>query len=271
MDFEQYRQIKAINATAIKAGAISMKHMHHVMTGGAKEETAAMRWGKLVHKILLEPMEFERIVFVYAGATRRGKDWDAFAAVHDAEWIVKTDELNELYTIKQAVYENFDAKRILESCTPEVTLEWLDDDGGDCKARLDGYSEQYGVVEVKTTSAIQNEAFGRQFVSMKYDLQCGFYSYGASKVMKRDKTPVTIIAIESEPPYDVAVYPVTSMVVGIGLSRALAIAKQYRACDVIGVYDGVSDGIQELLVPSWYGEEEMAMMFANSAASIMED
>ena len=48
MTYEEYAALPGINATSIKAGAVSMLHMHHAKTGGGKAATPAMLWGSLV-------------------------------------------------------------------------------------------------------------------------------------------------------------------------------------------------------------------------------
>jgi len=48
MNFTEYKQINAINATAIKAGVVSMLNMHAVMTGSGKETTPSYADGDVV-------------------------------------------------------------------------------------------------------------------------------------------------------------------------------------------------------------------------------
>jgi hypothetical protein len=272
MLFDEYRQLPGINASSIKRGAISMKHMHAEMTRTVDIETPAMRWGRLVHKAVLEPVAFAECAVVFT-SRRAGGAWEEFAAQHAPEWIIKDDEKTELEAIIKAVHANTAAHELIEAAQKEVTLTWCMDacmDAIKCKARLDGYHPDIGIVELKTTSRIDPGAFGRQFVGMGYDLQCGWYSDGALNVFGGEAPVVTVIAVESDPPYDVAVYTVPRLALTIGAKRAREIARRYAQATIAGIFDGVSNGVTELLLPEYYGADEMEAMFANGAAKLME-
>jgi hypothetical protein len=272
MNFADYQAIEAINATALKAGTRSMKHMRHVMTGGAKEETDAMRWGSIVHKAILEPDEFFKCVAIHDGI-RRGKEWDAFKALHaHAEDILKPSEHAKLFALSQAVHADQEAHRLITGTDHEMTITWEDQDYGGGKARLDGFSRRDGVIEIKTTSKITPSEFGKQFVSMGYDIQCGWYCEGAQLCgMSKEIPACHIIAIESAEPFDVVVYKVPEMVVNVGRSKARKIARRYRTCEAAGVFDGVAGGgIAELVLPPWYGENDVMDAFAEMSADELD-
>lgn len=265
MNFEEYQRIKAINATSIKAGALSMLHMHAIMEGESKEQTPAMRWGSLVHKAILERGEFAGLVSVYPGAVKRGKEWEAFKAENDPDYIVTESEKDALERIRDNVHDNKAAHELIESAIKEVTIQWVGE-YGDAKARLDGFSEVSGIVELKTSKVIAPIPFGNTCVKSGYDLQVGFYVEGAMLTgMIKENPKVTIIAVESVPPYDVAVYTVPRMMIEVGRSRARKIALEYRRFEELGEYPGVSEGVQELTIPAWYGEDELMKSFFDCA------
>ena len=274
MNFADYQAIPAINATAIKAGRVSMKHMHHVMTGGAKETNQALRWGRIFHKAILEPVEFFAVACVYEGE-RRGKAWEAFKAEHDPEWILtKTDKRDEYAILKgmsESVQADPDARRMIGSAIKEHVVTWNDQAYGAAKARLDGLcAGADGLIELKTARTIRNDAFGRQFANIGYDLQTGWYATGAV-YGEKVKPPVHVIAIEKEPPYCVGVFEVPGSVVEIGARRAAAIATAYRACEAAGIYPGPTTGITELIMPPYYADEnEMSRLFAEASADALD-
>ena len=94
--FEDYAGAGGINASAIKQGRTGMKHMRLAMTGGVKDDTPAMRMGRLIHAAVLEPDVFNQNAVVFEGKTRRGKAWDEFKAEHAEGWIVTYDERDQL-------------------------------------------------------------------------------------------------------------------------------------------------------------------------------
>ena len=262
MNFDQYKAIKAINATSIKAGQKSMLHMHDAMTGGGKDQTPAMRWGSLVHKAILEPAEFAALVCVFDG-DKRSKQWKEFQAENNLEFCVSVDEKTRLEEIRDAVHSNEAAHKLITACTKEVTLEW-EGDYGAAKARLDGYDVEAGIVDLKTAKNITPDGFARQFISLGYDLQIGWYAEGSLTALLRKELPsVTIIAVESIAPYDVAVYTVPRVIVELGQRRARKIAIEYRFCEAEDRFPGVSEGVKELVMPDWYGQDDICAEFLN--------
>jgi len=49
MEFNEYKNINAINASSIKAGRKSMMHMHASFNRANDKDSAARRWGRLAH------------------------------------------------------------------------------------------------------------------------------------------------------------------------------------------------------------------------------
>jgi len=269
MDFAEYKAIQAISATAIKAGAVSMKHMHAVMTEDERAETPAMRWGFLVHLAILEPESFIGRVAIFDG-TKRGKAWDEFKTANDSLDIITADEHDRLMAISTAVRSNKAAGDLITNTLHELSVRANDATTGQAKARLDGFSPILGVVELKTTARIQPELFAKQFVGMGYDLQVGWYCDLARRHYELDAMPAChVIAIESKPPYDVAVYRVPDMVINVGKSKARKIAEAYRQAEKAGVFPGVMDGVKELVMPAWYGEKDVMEAFAEMSASAL--
>ena len=262
MNFNQYKAIKAINATSIKAGQKSMLHMHEAMTGESKEQTPAMRWGSLVHKAILEPAEFAALVCVYEGV-KRGKDWEAFKLENNLDFVVSLDEKERLEDIRDAVHNNTHAHDLISHCIKEMTIEW-EGEYGAAKARLDGYDVFAGIIDLKTAKNITPDGFARQFISLGYDLQVGWYVEGAMIAGNRQELPnVTIIAVEPIAPYDVAVYTVPRAIVELGRKRARKLAIEYRFCEAEDRFPGVSEGVNELVMPDWYGQDDICAEFLN--------
>jgi hypothetical protein len=59
------------------------------------------------------------------------------------------------------------------------------------------------------------------------------------------------------------------MVIRVGLSKARKIAIAYRRAEAAGVFDGVSSGISELIMPAWYGENDVMEAFAEASAAAL--
>lgn len=253
MTFEEYQAIDAINASAIKVGAASsMLHMRYAMTHKQSNHTPSMRWGSLVHKSVLEPLEFSKLVSVWQGGRRFGKEWDLFNASNDPEWVVNSDEFAGLMAISNAVHAVSLAHKLIETSRHEVTLQWNGSGYGAAKARLDGLTNEGAVVELKTTSKIKD--FPNQFVRLGYDIQCGWYAEGVRMTSeKKINRRVWLIVAESVEPYDVAVYSVPVNALNSGLQKAVEIATQYRVCETTDTWPGVQqEQGSQLQMPAWY-------------------
>jgi hypothetical protein len=253
MDFTEYKAIEAINASSIKKGRESMLQMREAMTGGYSDPTPAMRLGSLTHLMVLEPERAEAEIVTFDG-TRRGKAWDEFAAQYDPENIVKPDELDVLRRMRDAVYANAFAVSLINTSKHEVSSRW-EGSYGEAKARLDMLGDSW-FADLKTTTSVEPAAFGKQFFSLGYDLQYGWYSIPAQT------DDCITIALRNKPAYDCVVYDTPRDVVRKGREEAIEIAMRYRECCEDGEWPGVSDtGREELEVPAW-------MMGGNNADEI---
>ena len=114
MNYEEYDRAPGVRATHIKQGALSMKHMHHAVTGQGLPDTLALRWGRVVHLAVLEPAAFVERVSVFAGR-RAGGDWVEHCALYDPDLAVKPAEYEALEAMSTAVHNEPDAHWLIEN------------------------------------------------------------------------------------------------------------------------------------------------------------
>ena len=250
LSFAEYVLLPGINGTSIKAGETSMKHMHHVMTGGDRKDTTALSWGRIVHSALLEPEAFMQLVSVFPGKTRRGNEWEAFRLAHNPDYILKGPEYNKLMEMIDAVHANPAAASLINTTEHEVSLTWEDDQCGLCKARLDMMGKG-GLGELKTTSRIQKSAFERQALSLGYLDSLGWYWRGVIATTGKSPSEAHFLVVESDAPYDSAVYRVNDGIVREYAERAAEVAHRYRVHEHCGSFPGVCDGVADFELPAW--------------------
>lgn len=250
MSDNYYTTRGAINATAIKAGALSFKHMHQVMNGVERDDTPALRWGRLVHRAILERDKLD--VAIWDGR-RAGKEYEAFCDANDGKEILKPDEWEELQMLANAVNGDVIAAQYLFGLKTEQSIYWRTDDYGDAKARLDGVGDGY-MVELKTCANVNMRNFADQSFRLGYHLQLGWYAEAMqAKRMKRQKT--IVICVESRPPFDVVTYEVDEMLIEAGQIAARKIAKEYRQQEADGKFTGVAaNQLRVLSAPAWAGD-----------------
>jgi hypothetical protein len=273
MPFAEYRAIPAINASSIKAGAKSMRHMRYAMEHPTGDPTASMRWGKIVHLAILEPDTIGRTLQIWNGRPlksgpnkgeitmdRKGPEWQAFveSCGGSDEWIVTPDEMGALMEMSAAVHGDREAHRLIEQTVHEQTVTWTGEMYGAAKGRLDGYDERGDglVLDLKTTAQIEPRRFAGQFATLGYDMQIGWYCEGTGA--KR----ASVIALESKPPYDVVVWRIPDAVIKSGREKAIEIARAYRCCEAANSWPGVAGGeVINMEMPAWACAETELMGF----------
>jgi exodeoxyribonuclease VIII len=268
MPFAQYLAAPGINATSLKAGQTSMLHMRHALIGEPpppREETPAMRWGRLVHLAILEPDRLASTLAVWEGGRRAGGAWEQFCDEHNREWIVVPDENADLMRMSAAVHSTPVAHRLIAQSEHERVVTWRDKLYGQGRARLDCLGAAF-FADLKTTARISG--FTRQFFSLGYDVQFGWYHEACQR-----QTAWVIVA-ESVAPWDCAVYQIPPAVLDTGRARAVELAKQYRACEAVGAWPGVDKGAGGgmLPVPAWYngGGEGVELKIGGESVAVTE-
>lgn len=241
----------AITATAIKAGATSMRLMQAEMTGArAREETPAMRWGSIIHAAIMEPTTFAARSTIWTGGRRAGKEWEAFKADAGGKMILTPDERFEIMAIVKLVNHHTRAMSLLASQFSEAVCRWTDPAYGRGQCRLDKSQPGAAWLELKTTAATTQGAYLSQHYRLGYDLQLGWYSIGAGAGV-----PCYLLVVSTTAPYDVWLYHVPQAVLEAGRVKAVDIARRYRACEAAGVFPGADNGEEELTFepPAWAG------------------
>jgi len=253
MPFNEYAAAEGLNASTIKAGVKSMKHMRQYVDVG-RPDCTALRMGRLAHAYTLEEGDaWLHALPVWGGKTRRGKEWDAFKEAHanDIDLHVTPKELQEVKGMTDSVMAHRDARRIIEGTQSEVSFFWESDRYGKCKARLDSFSEGIGIGELKTTGQIEPRQFFRTSFNLGYHKQLGWCWNGARIECPSRPIPVHVIAVEAKPPHDVVVYRVPQAVLDFGLGEAEETAMQWKVAQLTKTYEGVESEVIDYELPDW--------------------
>jgi hypothetical protein len=250
MPFQRYADLPGLNASALKSGRVSMKHMRYYVEHG-KEDTAAMRMGRMIHSAILEPDVFFADVVIYEGR-RAGKDWEAFQSDCALKTILKPDELTALNQISTSVHSNRLAHDIIARTRHEVSAYRTDDILGDMKARLDGWDERTNaVLEIKTSnSGLTPDAFSRTQYNMGTHIQLGWINTILSGG-GFEHPAFVVLGVEQKPPYDVVAFDVDAGLIERGIEEAKEIATKWRIAQTTGIYDGISSEFALLSLPKW--------------------
>lgn len=255
VSFDAYAARKAINASSLKKGRDSMLHMERYMLYGISE-TPAMRLGRLIHILTLEPKKFKAECSVYDGA-RRGNSWIAFQESNSHLDIYTASEHDNCKQVASSIRSNKDALKAINSTDHEVSMAWLG--GGKVgkgyhmgKARMDGYKDTSGnIIEVKTTNSVDPHKFARTCFDQGTHIQIGWQIQGLKKLGAKIGK-ILIPAVEQKPPYDVIVFEPDADFCEYGEGEAVRIAGEYTAAVEAGLFMGIGKGKKQVLsLPEW--------------------
>lgn len=254
--FAEYLTLDGLNYSSLKHVATSLKHYRHALTAPRKD-TAALLLGRAVDELVFTPPgQTPASLAVYPGAVRRGKEWDAFEAAHAGRVIVKESELATAQAMRDAVWADPDARRLLDRGRPQATLQWTHTaTGALLKSRVDWLvleGDPPAFVELKSSRRIEPDAYERDAENFLYRAQTGMYATGIEECVGQWPRAYSIV-VENIPPHDVVVYSVGDDILVDGWRTAevwiRAVAEAARTGHWPGVNGGA--GVREMKRAPW--------------------
>lgn len=255
--FADYRAIKAINYSTLKHMERSPAHYRAAVDGEMERPSSpALAFGSLVHALALEPESVSRL-YVVADVDRRTKAGKEFAASVDAanQVLVSPRDYARAEAIARRVRTSPLVAPYLTGARHEITVEWTHPATGlRCKGRLDWIHEPTRtLLDLKTARDIGRRFFGRQAASLGYVGQLGgMYRDACSYGLGWDPERILIVAVESAPPFDLAVYQLDSQAIEAGEALVDALLSRVAECEASGTWPGAHPEVETLDVPGWY-------------------
>jgi len=204
------------------------KSPNHLLSYWNKEEkpaTEAQEFGKLLHKMILEPEEMLQEYIQYEGR-RAGKAWTDFQELHLSKTIVTSKLYNHCYKTYNKALNNKIFKDLLhKTTTTEKHVEWT------CKGvNFHGYVDMIGkgfIADIKTTTDA-GAKFERDlyYDNLGYAMQAAMYLEAFPK-----GTKYYIIAIEKSEPYNVQVYELSEKIINTGAEKYIDLVDYYKLWD----------------------------------------
>lgn len=217
---------------------------------GEKRETPALILGHLTHSAVLEPDLLDDLFAVTPKdinrRTNAGKaEYAEWKAANAHKTIVTVEQLDAAKAMRDSVYRHKAAKALLGKGDPEQTVVWVNPETGEkCKARADKLLENV-IVDVKSTTDARPREFARSIVNYRYDVQAYHYEDGF------DIDRFAFIAVESQPPYAVAVYAVDDVIRQRGRNARDKNLRTYAECKASNHWPGYDDVIRMIELPRW--------------------
>ena len=223
------------------------------------EPTPAMAVGTAFHANTLEPDRFCDQVAVAPSVDRRTKkgkqDLEDFALSANGKAVISEQDMERVRDMTAACLAHDSARALLRNGAAENSFFWQIGDTL-CKCRPDYLREDaHVIVDLKSTTDASFKAFQRSCVNYRYYVQAAWYIDGVNDVLGAGTVDsFVIIAVESAPPYGVAVYAFDEIAVDVGRRQAAADMQKlldYNAQPEAERYAGYDRSIQEMYLPSW--------------------
>lgn len=260
--FDAYCKIDAVNVSRAKAIDVSpLAYRHLVTTDKGRDDTDPMRVGRAVHTRVLEPHKWgatpgntwqgER--FTFFSGRRSGKAWELHKETwHDCTTLTESAWSN-VEAMARAVFAHPVAAWYLDGSENERNVVWTDEASGlRCKARIDAVTRRGAIVDLKTARSIVPDRFAREVATRGYYVQAAHYVNGAVAAGLFAVAPkFVIIAVESRPPFDVAVYELGTESMEAGRVKMAELLDKIKTHTESGKWPGVAPDLRVIEVPTW--------------------
>lgn len=209
-----HADFSAVNRGEIVQAGISASHFKARRQQREFEESEPLRFGKLIHMLILEPKRLKE-TFVLSpdfGDMRSSKnratrdEWKA--ALPAGATIVTQEDLVTMYCMAQSIMKNDLACQLLMGAQFEMTGYYRDPITGlKCRFRTDAWNpELTALVDLKSTVDASSKEFLWSAWKYRYDIQLAAYSSGVEVIHGVKPETNAIIAVEKNPPFTCVVH-----------------------------------------------------------------
>lgn len=221
-----------------------------------KPTSKALELGSLVHKLILEPQEFESSYYVLDNIDRRTKEGKEkyIKALQEAE--AESKEIIDLATYNQGkeiaeAFNKTSVAKLLENGVAE-NCAFSEIDGVAVKCRPDFYRQDKNIIiDLKTTSIAGGASalnFQKAVANYRYYIQASLYM----QILGADE--FYFIAIETQSPFMIGVYKLDITALELGETQIKKAIKRYKNLNKYkaNVYlDDTFKVVKELRLPNW--------------------
>lgn len=188
-----------------------------------RPDTSAMRFGRLVHSCFLG----SNVPTVYEG-DRRGNKWKQFVADHPGEDIVKSDEFEQASQMAAALHAHKEARTLLMGKREQTIL--FDFAGRPCRVTPDAFTAKH-LTDLKSTGDAGPKRFPWHALRMGYHAQLAWAKDGLLAAGYPAPEELSLVAIETRPPYAVGVYVLTERAEDFGRRTYRMWLEEFLNCE----------------------------------------
>jgi exodeoxyribonuclease VIII len=264
LTYDEYAVLPAINFSSLRRFSLTAAHARYFIEHPPKE-TKALRFGHLMHTVILEPQKLDENFLIAPKVDRRttvGKRaWAEFERLAKGRTIVNDDEMRICQNIRKNIAEHPTGRELLyaQDGANELTLVWLDAVTGLlCKSRLDRFgalNAQGAIGDVKSTgkpASLRN--WQRSCFEYGYFEQAAMYREGAQTLFPLpegyDRSFIWVV-VESNEPNLVRLFEAEYDAMQHGYQEFRKHLDAYAECVRSGEYPGWEEGIETTGLPAW--------------------
>lgn len=252
MTFEEYRKRPGLNWSSLKPMERSARYCQW-LTEHPRPDSPALALGRMIHIAILQPRLYADV------CVSRPDEWDSWRSNAARAWraeqlaagreILSDDDAETIRRVALAIYSHADAMRLLSDTRREETIEWAVD-GVACKGRVDAIAADR-IVDLKTTRDL-GLFVRRDAAQLLYHGQFAWYLDGAiSAGACSPDAEACVVAVETEPPYDVAAFRIGEESVEAGRRLWHTLLDRWVTCRDSGVWPGKYPSLATLEMPNW--------------------
>jgi len=249
-----YRQAFGVSKSDLDLISRSISHWKN----HERKTTSAMIFGSAFHDSILLPETFESEYLVepkFNKRTKEGKaEFELFQKENEGKTFLEQEDYDKVIKMRDKILSHPVAKKILDGALFEQSCFFKNSEFLlDVKCRPDILRlEDCIIADLKTTQDASVNEFKKSIANYKYDKQAAFYLDILSSITGAQFTSFIFIAIEKEPPYEIAIYDLNEQSIAVGrelYKRDLRKLRKY--IDDGEVIEGYAKHIQPLELPNW--------------------
>jgi len=277
---EKYFEINRCSNTALSNLYKSEKDLGLFVNEGISQ-TESMKFGTLVHLLLLQPDEFSKRYLVAPSEDGRSKAYKE--ALKEAEEqgkeLIKGSQLEQAQNIAKSLLTHRAVASITKHVEQKEMTVLFERDGVKCKAKIDALTSELelpstdemgrrvmekGVVAIdfKTAKSAKKEDFARSLIDRGYHRQAAFYLSGL-KAQGINATHFLIVCLEKKAPYHVSTFLVSRNALNLAEYELRVLLPEYEEA-MKKISDGLplgsylsDDAFHDIDLPKWYADRVM--------------
>lgn len=221
------------------------------------KETEAMRIGKALHKLVLEPFEFEDEFWIVpkdiSAMNKNTKIYKEYIAIvrSSGKTPILFDQFENIKKMANSIEEHPKASLLTRDGQAEKTFYWQDSDTGVlCKCRPDYWKPKIALPDLKTTDDARPDKFKKSCASYEYYIQAPFYADGV-EALTGEALPMPFIAIEKETPFALNTFVIEDPDIALGRAKYKYALEIVARCFESDEWPPYPPEIKMISLPSW--------------------